>query len=120
MASAKSNVEASRDRRAGVDGPRINIVSVLLWTACMAAGVGVTVMWNNPAGVIVGAVLGLITGASPQIAQQWERAVVLRLGRYAGLRGPGLFWIIPGIDRISAWVDQRVITTSFAAEQTLT
>jgi regulator of protease activity HflC (stomatin/prohibitin superfamily) len=46
--------------------------------------------------------------------------VVLRLGRYIGLRGPGLFWIVPLVDGISAWIDQRVITTSFAAEQTLT
>jgi regulator of protease activity HflC (stomatin/prohibitin superfamily) len=64
--------------------------------------------------------LGLILAQSPKIARQWERAVVLRLGRYVGLRGPGLFWIIPFVDTISAWVDQRVITTSFAAEETLT
>ena len=44
----------------------------------------------------------------------------LRLGRYVGLRGPGLFWIIPFVDTVSAWMDQRVITTSFAAEETLT
>jgi regulator of protease activity HflC (stomatin/prohibitin superfamily) len=54
------------------------------------------------------------------VAQQWERAVVLRLGRYVGLRGPGLFWIVPFFDTIPAWIDQRVITTSFAAEETLT
>jgi regulator of protease activity HflC (stomatin/prohibitin superfamily) len=57
---------------------------------------------------------------SPQIAAQWERAVVLRLGRFVGLRGPGLFWILPFADRVSSWIDQRTITTSFAAEQTLT
>ena len=45
---------------------------------------------------------------------------MLRLGRYVGLRGPGLFWIIPFVDTVPAWVDQRVITTSFAAEETLT
>ena len=45
---------------------------------------------------------------SPKVAQQWERAVVLRLGSYAGLRGPGLFWIIPGIDQVSTWIDQRI------------
>jgi regulator of protease activity HflC (stomatin/prohibitin superfamily) len=54
------------------------------------------------------------------MAQQWERAVVLRLGRYQGLHGPGMFWIIPFIDRVPAWIDQRTITSSFAAEQTLT
>jgi len=57
---------------------------------------------------------------SPKIAQQWERAVILRLGRFAGLRGPGLFWIVPFLDVVSSWIDQRTITTSFAAEQTLT
>jgi regulator of protease activity HflC (stomatin/prohibitin superfamily) len=57
---------------------------------------------------------------SPRIARQWERAVVLRLGRYDGLRGPGLFWIIPLIDTVSSWIDQRVITTNFNAEETLT
>jgi regulator of protease activity HflC (stomatin/prohibitin superfamily) len=56
----------------------------------------------------------------PQVARQWERVVVLRLGRYQGLRGPGLFWLIPFVDTISTWVDQRVITTAFAAEETLT
>jgi regulator of protease activity HflC (stomatin/prohibitin superfamily) len=57
---------------------------------------------------------------APRIAQQWERAVVLRLGRFVGLRGPGLFWVVPFVDTVSSWVDQRTITTSFAAEQTLT
>jgi regulator of protease activity HflC (stomatin/prohibitin superfamily) len=69
---------------------------------------------------VVGSILGCVAGVSPRIAQQWERAVVLRLGKYTGLRGPGLFWIIPGIDQVSSWIDQRTITTSFAAEQTLT
>ena len=57
---------------------------------------------------------------APRVAQQWERAVVLRLGRFVGLRGPGLFWVVPFVDRVTAWIDQRTITTSFAAEQTLT
>jgi regulator of protease activity HflC (stomatin/prohibitin superfamily) len=54
------------------------------------------------------------------VAQQWERAVVLRLGRFVGLQGPGLFWIMPFVDSVNRLIDQRVITTSFAAEQTLT
>jgi len=62
----------------------------------------------------------LLAAQAPKIARQWERAVVLRLGRYVGLRGPGLFWIVPFIDTVTTWVDQRVITTSFAAEETLT
>jgi regulator of protease activity HflC (stomatin/prohibitin superfamily) len=54
------------------------------------------------------------------VAQQWERAVVLKLGKFDGLHGPGLFWIVPFVERVSSWIDQRTITTSFAAEQTLT
>jgi regulator of protease activity HflC (stomatin/prohibitin superfamily) len=97
-----------------------NIISVLLLVACAAAGGAVSYLRNSPWGAIVGAVLGIILAQSPRIAQQWERAIVLRLGRYAGMHGPGLFWIVPFIDRVTAWIDQRTITTSFAAEQTLT
>src|SRR4029450_8243842 len=73
-----------------------------------------------PAPALPAAALGLVLMQSPKVAQQWERAIVLRLGRFIGLQGPGLFWIIPFVDRVSSWIDQRTITTSFAAEQTLT
>src|SRR5207249_8429349 len=86
----------------------------------VGVGAGVAVLWNHPLPVILGTLLGTISAASPKVAKQWERAVILRLGNYTGLRGPGLFWIIPGIDQVSSWIDQRIITTSFAAEQTLT
>lgn len=101
-------------------GPRINIISVLmLLLPSLLGGVG---MWQteNPVWLIIGAIVGGIVMQSPNVAQQWEKAVVLHLGRYKGLHGPGLFWIIPFIDTISTWVDQRVITTGFAAEETLT
>src|SRR5205823_12775902 len=75
---------------------------------------------EKPLYVIVLALVGVVLMQAPKIAQQWERAVVLRLGRYVGLHGPGLFWIVPFIDAVSSWIDQRTITTSFAAEQTLT
>src|SRR6185312_12806053 len=120
MANVTSKTESSRDRRSPADPPRVNVISFLLLAAIVAPTVAIAVAWNRPAVLPVGIVLGLIAAASPKIAQQWERAVVLRLGRYAGLNGPGLFWIIPGIDRVSSWIDQRVITTSFAAEETLT
>ncbi len=58
--------------------------------------------------------------ASVKIADQWERAVILRLGKFTGLKGPGLFYIVPMIDRVAYWIDNRVITTSFKAEKTLT
>ncbi len=120
MASSKSIIEGTKDRRSSTDPLRFNIVSFLMLVAGIGPAVLAAAVWSQPALGLVGVVLALIMAASPKIAQQWERGVVLRLGRYAGLRGPGLFWIIPGIDRVSSWIDQRVITTSFAAEQTLT
>jgi regulator of protease activity HflC (stomatin/prohibitin superfamily) len=100
--------------------PRVNVVSAVALATPLLLGALATWLTFNPAGVIVGLILGLLLSQAPKVARQWERAVVLRLGRYVGLRGPGLFWIIPFVDSISAWVDQRVITTSFAAEETLT
>ena len=55
-----------------------------------------------------------------KVASQWEKAVVLRLGKFYGLRGPGLFWIIPIFDAVTTWIDGRVMVTPFSAEKTLT
>lgn len=55
-----------------------------------------------------------------KVASQWEKAVVLRLGKFYSLRGPGVFWIIPIIDSIPSWIDHRVMVTPFSAEKTLT
>jgi regulator of protease activity HflC (stomatin/prohibitin superfamily) len=100
--------------------PRLNFISALSFIVPVGLGALATIMTWSPAGVIVGVLLGLLLAQSPKIARQWERAVVLRLGKFAGLRGPGLFWIIPFVDNVSTWIDQRVITTGFAAEETLT
>jgi regulator of protease activity HflC (stomatin/prohibitin superfamily) len=100
--------------------PRFNVISALVFLAPVALGALTLLATGNPFGLVAALVLGILLAQAPKIARQWERAVVLRLGRYTGLRGPGLFWIIPFIDSIPAWVDQRVITTSFAAEETLT
>jgi regulator of protease activity HflC (stomatin/prohibitin superfamily) len=64
--------------------------------------------------------LAVIISSSIKIADQWEKAVVLRLGRFHSLKGPGLFLIVPVIDQVAYWIDTRVITTSFTAEKTLT
>jgi regulator of protease activity HflC (stomatin/prohibitin superfamily) len=103
-----------------VSGPRLNVVSVVILLAFAGAGAAMMLATGNPVPLVAMAVIGLVAMQSPRIAQQWERAVVLRLGRFGGLRGPGLFWIVPFIDTIPSWIDQRTITTSFAAEQTLT
>ena len=110
--------------RAGQDSrvslPRVNVVSVALLLASLGAGFLGMNASDSPVPLIVMAVTGAVLMQAPRIAQQWERAVVLRLGRFVGLRGPGLFWIVPFVDRVSSWIDQRTITTTFAAEQTLT
>ena len=102
------------------NAPRLNIVAVMAFFSPLVLGLLASLLLWNPIGIIVGFILGLLAAQAPKIAKQWEKAVVLRLGRYMGLRGPGLFWIIPFVDTIPAWIDQRVITTSFAAEETLT
>ena len=71
--------------------------------------------------VVFGLILILIYLASGiKIIKEWERAPVLRLGRYTGLKGPGIFWIIPGIDKIPSIVSTRILTYSFRSEQSLT
>ena len=102
------------------NAPRLNIVAAMLFLIPLILGVITTVIFLNPIGAIVGLIVGLLLAQMPKVAKQWEKAVVLKLGRYDGIRGPGLFWIVPLIDSVSSWIDQRVITTSFAAEQTLT
>jgi regulator of protease activity HflC (stomatin/prohibitin superfamily) len=99
---------------------RVNVVAIAVLLGGITLGL---VGWRTsgsaiPLVVMIG--VGLWLMQAPRIALQWERAVVLRLGRFVALRGPGLFWIVPFVDRVSSWIDQRTITTSFAAEQTLT
>jgi regulator of protease activity HflC (stomatin/prohibitin superfamily) len=65
-------------------------------------------------------VVALLISSAIKIADPWDRAVVLRLGHFHSLRGPGLFFIIPILDTIPYWIDTRVIATSFKAEKTLT
>ena len=77
---------------------------------------GIAVNYAVPAGIAV----GLFIAASIKYTDQWERAVLLRLGRYRGLRGPGYFAVVPIIDRVSYHIDQRIRTTAFGAESCLT
>jgi regulator of protease activity HflC (stomatin/prohibitin superfamily) len=102
------------------NGASLNVVAVAILLAALAIGAAAAALMRNPIPIIAGAVVGLLLAPSPKIAQQWERAIVLRFGRYVGLRGPGLFWIVPFVDRVSSVIDQRTIATGFAAEQTLT
>ena len=91
------------------------------------AGVVGTLAWRSTGAPITraawcagGVLVSMFLAFVPRVANQWEQVLVLRLGRYRGLKGPGLFWVIPLVDRVTMWIDRRVRTTGFAAEKTLT
>jgi regulator of protease activity HflC (stomatin/prohibitin superfamily) len=69
---------------------------------------------------IVTVIVAFVVSSSLKVADQWEKVVVLRLGRFRSLEGPGLFFIIPIIESVAYWIDTRVITATFKAEKTLT
>jgi regulator of protease activity HflC (stomatin/prohibitin superfamily) len=99
---------------------RINVVALFVLILSVVTGGVITASLRNPIGILAGVILGVILMQSPKMAQQWERGIVLRLGKYVGMRGPGLFWVVPFMDSVTSWIDQRVITTNFNAEETLT
>lgn len=113
-------VFARRPEDVRSSGLRLNVIAASIGLASLALGAVLFRATGSPVPPAAAVLAGVVLMASPRVAQQWERAVVLRLGRFAGLRGPGLFWVVPFVDRVSSWIDQRTITTSFAAEQTLT
>jgi len=70
--------------------------------------------------IVLAFVIAALVSSAVKVADQWEKAVILRLGKFRAIRGPGLFFIIPIIDAIPYWIDTRVITTTFKTEKTLT
>lgn len=93
---------------------------VALAAICVAAGMAGTAALAEPAPLFAGIVAGIYFLFSIRIADQWEKVAVLRLGKFIGLRGPGVFMIVPVIDRLSRYVDQRVRLANISAESTLT
>ena len=100
---------------APVSAPGLALMIVLT-----AVGVAISALAGNPAPALIGFLLGLYFLFALKVVRQWERVAVLRLGRYVGLRGPGTFFIIPVIDSLTPFVDQRVRVSSVSAESTLT
>jgi regulator of protease activity HflC (stomatin/prohibitin superfamily) len=109
-------------------GSHISGISTFMFIVALVIGfAGAVMMFNS--GVAFGYVLlyfgfwffiGVIFMYSLRVAQQWEKGVLLRLGKFRGLRGPGVFWVMPFIDSVPAWIDQRVKVTPYSAEKTLT
>ncbi|HNW73200.1 MAG TPA: slipin family protein [Bacteroidales bacterium] len=98
-----------------------NPVSITLLIILAATGAGLYALQIIGVPVFVTwLIVAIFISSSIYIADQWEKAVVLRMGKYRGLRGPGLFFIVPIVDRVNSYIDQRVRVTIFTAEQTLT
>jgi regulator of protease activity HflC (stomatin/prohibitin superfamily) len=112
MLSKASQRAATRTRISG-PGAAVLVLSIV------AGAVGTAVL-NQPWPALTGVVVGLYFFFAIKVVDQWEKIAVLRLGRYIGLRGPGVVFIIPIVDTLSAYVDQRVRVSSVSAESTLT
>jgi regulator of protease activity HflC (stomatin/prohibitin superfamily) len=98
-------------------------ILTIIFAALTAGSVYLANMGGIPIFYAAAVVFGLMTVLTPlslQMANQWEKAVVLRLGRLQGIKGPGLFLIMPFVDSVTVWIDQRIQTTEFNAEQALT
>jgi hypothetical protein len=99
---------------------QISVVGRAVFLICFALSLAPSILYKNPAPVLIGVAIGIYFLFAIRVAEQWERAAVLRLGRYIGLRGPGIFLIVPVIDEISLYVDQRVRVVEVSAESALT
>ena len=93
----------------------LGVGAILAFVMFKATGSGNSA-WVGIAALVIAAIVSFAI----KVADQWERGIVLRLGKFHSLEGPGLFFIIPVIDSVPYWIDIRVITTSFKAEKTLT
>jgi len=99
-------------------------IAVVFYTAAFLGA-----LWLDSAGIpdgwvitfsVIVALIGTYFLIAIRIAAQWEKAVVLRFGKFHGLKGPGLFWVVPIMDTVANWIDHRVMVTPFNAEKTLT
>jgi regulator of protease activity HflC (stomatin/prohibitin superfamily) len=105
----------------GINQPAALLSAVTIVLAVLAALAAYR--WQLPSWFVGAGLLAFIAVVIPRalmMANQWENAVVLRLGRLHAIRGPGLFLIVPFVDAVATWIDQRIQTTEFNAEQALT
>jgi regulator of protease activity HflC (stomatin/prohibitin superfamily) len=105
------------NRREGIINPiALAVFTVLIAVDVLLVILGVFGFISGAAGIIIATLIAF----SIKIANQWEKAVILRMGKFVGLKGPGIFLIIPIIDRVYKYIDQRIRVTDFKAEETLT
>ncbi len=120
MSDQRDEFEFYSTNKFGMNVLNLIVFAVIMGGAGAAAFVGA--MEGMPLAITVGGgfFAAILLAMSPRVASQWENVLILRLGRFVGMKGPGLFWVIPLIDRPAMWLDRRVRTTGFAAEKTLT
>jgi regulator of protease activity HflC (stomatin/prohibitin superfamily) len=122
------NQPAKGRREKPVDNVHISGIAGFIAALCyVIAVIGAAILDNSHAGdtaiaawVIGFMLVGMYFLFAIKVAQQWEKAVVLRMGKFHGLRGPGMFWIVPIFESTPVWIDHRVMVTPFNAEKTLT
>lgn len=115
----KKNLAMTEVFKAG-RGTSVSGIGTVVCVVCILTGAAGAALLKHPWPVIAGALAGLYFLNAIKVANQWEKVAVLRLGKYLGLKGPGVFTIIPVIDQLSNYVDQRVRVTDVKAESTLT
>ena len=117
------NISYEEKKQGQVNGVAVFIFLILVMISSIAAiwmsFEKMKVLWIVMELLVLN-ILGLYVLLAFKVADQWEKAIHLRLGRFIGLKGPGPFWIIPIVDTLPAWIDHRVMVTSFTAERTLT
>lgn len=103
-----------------LESKHFNSVGLSVFLFCILSGITVEKFTNSPLFGVMGGFIGLYFLFAIKVVDQWQKVALLRFGRYRGLRGPGLFLIIPIIETLSRYVDQRVRVTTVSAESTLT
>lgn len=110
----------NRELGGGRGTQSLSSLGVFLMLLAYGAGAALSALTRTPWGVIAGVLAGVYILFAVRVADQWEKAVVLRMGRFRGLRGPGVFTVVPIIDSVSRVVDQRVRVSDVTAESALT
>ena len=125
--SSMINKKGQKGNLPKIDNIHINGIALAIFFVFMLIGIiGAALMDTKVADWIIGVFvagltfIGFIFLFSFKVAQQWEKAVVLRFGKFRQLKGPGAFWVLPLIDQTPTWIDHRVMVTPFSAEKTLT
>ena len=120
----KSVMERKKSQQAEL---HISAIAGTLFGICLVLAVGGALLGDGRYSdttlgvwVVIWTLVGVYIMFALKVASQWEKAVVLRFGKFHGLRGPGVFWIVPIVDSIPSWIDHRVMVTPFSAEKTLT